>query len=234
MTTPRLHLHGVPLLLVLAIGLAACDGSSGSRASDTRPAISGRLEAGLRVLTFDPAATGQRFTIYRGDYVRPELSTGGSFTLEIPALNVSRQFPAAAEEHPYFKVPDAGSFEFRVGEAGGVIDAIEYAAAQYREVGAQEAASLIANVRPLILDVRTEREFAAGHLEDAVLIPVQDFQRRLGELLPHKQDPVLVYCASGNRSTVAAKLLVDAGFVQVANLRRGFAEWSREGLPTVK
>ena len=147
---------------------------------------------------------------------------------------MSRQFPAAADEHPYFKVPDAGSFEFRLGSASGTIDAIEYTAAQYREVGAQEAASLIANVHPVILDVRTEREFAAGHIEGAVLIPVQEFQRRLGELSTHKQDPVLVYCASGNRSTVAAKLLVDAGFVQVANLRQGIAGWNQAGLPTVK
>ena len=186
------------------------------------------------MLTFDPAANGQHFTIYRGDYVRPELSTGGAFTLEIPALEVSRRFPAAADEQPYFKVPEAGSFEFRIGTANGIIEAIEYAAAQYREVGAREAAGMIANVDPLILDVRTEREFVAGHLEGAVLIPVQEFQRRLGELSAHKQNPVLVYCATGNRSTVAAKLLIDSGFVQVANLRRGIAEWNREGLPTVK
>lgn len=234
MTTSRLHPYGLLLLLALPLALTACGGSPRSQDSGPSASISGRLDAGLRVLTFDPAATGQRFTIYRGDYVRPELSAGGSFTLEIPALELSRTFPAVADEHPYFKVPDAGSFEFRLGAAGGIIEAIEYTAAQYREVGAREAASIIANVGPLILDVRTEREFAAGHLQDAVLIPVQDLQRRLGELLTHKQDPVLVYCASGNRSTVAAKLLVDAGFVQVANLRQGIAGWNREGLPTVK
>lgn len=234
MTKSRVCLHGLLLLLVLPLALTACGGSSRSRDSGTDSVISGRIESGLRVLTFDAAAAGQHFTIYRGDYVRPELSTGESFTLEIPALEVSRRFPAAADEPPYFKVPEAGSFEFRLGAAGGIIEAIAYTAAQYREVGAQEAAEMIANVDPLILDVRTEREFAAGHLEDAVLIPVQDLQRRLGELSAHKQNPVFVYCATGNRSTVAAKLLVDAGFVRVVNLRRGIAEWNREGLPTVK
>jgi len=221
------------LLLALPFAFIACGRSPGSRDSAT-PAVSGRLDAGLRVLTFNPAAKEQRFTIYRGDYVRPELSTGGTFTLEIPALEVSRVFPAAGDEPPYFKVPDAGSFEFRLGEATGIIEAIEYAAAQYREVDAHEAASMIANLHPLILDVRTDREFASGHLENAVLIPVQELQRRLGELSSQKRNPVLVYCASGNRSTVAAQLLVDAGFSHVANLRRGIAEWNREGLPTVK
>lgn len=234
MMTFRSHPYGLLLLLVLPLALAGCGGSTDKTESAPSQVISGRIDAGLRVLTLDPVATGQHVTIYRGDYVRPELSTGESFTLDIPALEVSRTFPAPADEHPYFKVPDAGSFEFRIGAAGGVIEAIEYTSPQYREVGAQEAAQLIANVGPLILDVRTEREFAGGHIDGAMLIPVQEFQRRLGELSAYKQSPVFVYCASGNRSTVAAKLLVDAGFVQVANLRHGIAEWNREKLPTVK
>jgi rhodanese-related sulfurtransferase len=63
---------------------------------------------------------------------------------------------------------------------------------------------------------------------------VQALQGRIAELAAHKQEPVLIYCASGNRSTVAAKLLIDAGFEQVINLRRGIAEWNRAGLPVVK
>ena len=48
-----------------------------------------------------------------------------------------------------------------------------------------------------------------------------------------KARPLLVYCRSGNRSTVAAKLLIDAGFNDVINLRHGIVEWEREGLPIV-
>lgn len=230
----KARLRSYSALLILPLVLTSCSGRGGSGDSSRRPAISGRLEAGLRVLTFDPEAQGQRFTIYRGDYVRPELPTGESFTLEVPALQMSRTFPVAAGEHPYFKVPEAGTFEFRLGEATGTIEAIEYTASQYREVSAREAVGLIANVHPLILDVRTEPEFAAGHLENAMLIPVQELESRIAELSANKQQPVLVYCASGNRSTVASKLLVEAGFMQVSNLRRGIAEWDREGLPTVK
>ena len=234
MTKSRLRPYGLTPLLLLLLALAACGRWGGTADSRTRTAVSGRLEAGLRVLTFDPVATDQRFTVYRGDYVRPELSTGGAFALEIPALEVSRSFPGGPDEQPYFKVPEAGSFEFRLGAASGVIEAIEFSAAQYREADAREASDLIASMNPLILDVRTPREFAAGHLADAVLIPVQELQRRLGELSSRRQDPVLVYCATGNRSTVAAKLLVDAGFVQVVNMRRGIAEWNSNGFPTVK
>jgi rhodanese-related sulfurtransferase len=220
---------------VLLATLAACSGSSEQAGTtDTAPEISGRLEAGLRVLTLDAGAKDQHLTIYRGDYVRAELSTGEPFTLEIPALEVAMRFPVAEGERPYFKVPDAGSFPFTAGEAGGTIEAVEYRSAGYREVTAQEAAGLIPNLDPLILDVRTEREFAGGHLENAVLIPVQVFRQRLGELADHKQRPVLVYCRTGNRSTVAAKLLVDAGFEQVINIRRGIVEWERAGLPTTR
>ena len=159
----------VPLVLILTT--VACGKSSETPPAGAAPAVSGRLEAGLRVLTIDPQAPDQHFRIYRGDYVRPESGTGASFTLEIPALEVNQVFPAVEGAPAYFKVPEAGSFAFKAGAASGVIEAIEYQAAQYSEVNAAEAAELIANRRPLILDVRTEREFAGGHLEGATLIP---------------------------------------------------------------
>lgn len=221
-----------PVVLILA--MAACSKSSETPPAAAGPEISGRLDAGLRVLTIDPQAQGQHFRIYAGDYVRPELASGAPFTLEVPTLAVNQVFPAAEGAPAYFKVPEPGSYPFTAGAATGVIEAVAYAAAQYTEVTAQEAAAFIANRRPLILDVRTEREFAGGHLEGATLIPVQVLQGRLAELAGHKQAPVLVYCASGNRSTVAAKLLIDAGFEQVINVRRGIAEWNKAGLPVVK
>jgi rhodanese-related sulfurtransferase len=199
-----------------------------------RSAISGRIEAGLRVLTIDPTATDQHFVIYRGDYVRPELAGGAPFTLEIPALDVAMSVPVPEGERPYFKVPEAGVFPFRIGELTGEIEALDYRDAHYREVGAKEAALLIADLDPLVLDVRTEREFAGGHLDDAVLIPIQTLARRIGEIAEHRSRPVFVYCRTGNRSTVAAQLLVKAGFDQVINLRRGIVEWAREDLPVVK
>lgn len=221
-----------PVLLILT--MAACSKSSETPPVAAGPEVSGRLEAGLRVLTIDAQAQGQQLRIYAGDYVRPELGSGESFTLVIPALGVNQVFPAGDDAPVYFKVPETGTYPFTAGAATGVIEAIAYQAAQYSEVTATEAAAFIANRRPLILDVRTEREFAGGHLADATLIPVQTLQGRMAELAAHKEEPVLIYCATGNRSTVAAKLLIDAGFTQVINLRRGIAEWNRAGLPVVK
>jgi rhodanese-related sulfurtransferase len=229
----RNRLFPIIALITSLAAMAACGGGASDQPQDGS-AISGRIEAGLRVLTIDPAATDQHFVIYRGDYVRPELTSGDAFTLEIPALEVSHTVPVAEGERAYFKVPDVGRYSFSLGEASGIIEAVEYTEAHYREVTARDAAGVIANLDPLILDVRTEREFRGGHLEGAVLIPVQEIQRRVGELAGNEERPVLVYCRSGNRSTVAAKVLVDAGFEQVINLRKGIKEWNREGLPTVK
>jgi rhodanese-related sulfurtransferase len=233
------------LVFAMLTGLAACGRSdqktppavSAAQSADAlaeERTISGRLEEGLRVLTFDPALPGMRYVIYRGDYVRPELVNGEPFTIEIPALDVTMSVPVPEGERTYFKVPEAGIFPFRIGNLTGEIEAIEYADSRYREVTAQEAARYIADVHPLVLDVRTPREFASGHLENAVLIPIQNLARRIGELEAHKDQPVFVYCRTGNRSTVAAQMLIKAGFTEIVNLRRGIVEWTREGLPVVK
>jgi rhodanese-related sulfurtransferase len=228
----------LPLLALLA--LAACGGGTesaeqaGATAADAGDAVSGRIEEGLRVLTIDPTARDQRFRIYRGDYVRPERADGAPFVLEIPELEVSMSVPVPEGERAYFKVPAAGAYAFRCGDATGTIEAVEYRAQAYREVTPREAADFISARKPLILDVRTPREFAGGHLEGAQLLPVQVLQSRLAELADHRDQPVFIYCRTGNRSTVAAKLLIDAGHTEVVNLRRGIVQWQREGMPVVK
>jgi phage shock protein E len=66
-----------------------------------------------------------------------------------------------------------------------------------------------------IVDVRTPDEFRGGFYPGAVNIPVQELSARLGEI--PKQKPVVLYCASGGRSGVAAQLLKRAGFAEVLN-----------------
>ncbi len=232
-------LHRVPaILLSLAtlVCLASCGaGDNQSAHVGDGPAISGRIEEGLRVLTIDPAATeAPLFTIYRGDYVRLETATGASVTITVPGLNVDKTYPVAADEKAYFKVPSAGTYKYRIGEASGAIVALDYTATGYREVSAEEGAVLIRSVQPLVLDVRTPSEFAQGHLPDAKLIPVQVLQAQIGQLEDHKDKPLFVYCRSGNRSTVAAKMLMDQGFTNVVNLRRGIGNWQSQKLPIVK
>lgn len=69
----------------------------------------------------------------------------------------------------------------------------------------------------LLLDVRTAREFAQGHIEGARNIPVGELPTRFSEL-GEKQGPIVLYCRSGARSAKAKALLESSGFTSVANL----------------
>lgn len=230
-------LAGVLCVLVAAGG---CQGQTTAKneqnaaAAAAVPEASGKLEGGLRIITIDPAAPAPEARVYRGDYVQMALTTGEPFTVTIDSLGLTWTWPVPEGGKPYLKMSEPGRFPFKVGGISGTLEVIEFQAAAYREVGAQEAAQVIANLKPFVLDVRTAGEFADGHLEGATLLPIQQMQKRIGELSAHRQEPVFIYCASGNRSTVAAKLLVDAGFEQVINLRKGIADWKAAGLPIVK
>ncbi len=80
----------------------------------------------------------------------------------------------------------------------------------------------------LLLDVRTDREFAMGHIRGAAQIDFyrDDFQEELAKLDPNV--PVYVYCRSGNRSGQAAKMMKSMRFKTVYNLEGGFGAWARE------
>lgn len=66
-----------------------------------------------------------------------------------------------------------------------------------------------------IVDVRSPDEFRDGGFPGAVNIPLQDLQRRLGEI--PKEKPVVLYCASGARSGMGARMLKQAGYADVTN-----------------
>jgi phage shock protein E len=69
-----------------------------------------------------------------------------------------------------------------------------------------------------LLDVRSAGEYAAGHIEGALNIPVQELPTRVAELGRDKARPIVVYCQSGMRSAHAKRLLEQAGFAKVGNL----------------
>ncbi|MCX5787189.1 MAG: rhodanese-like domain-containing protein [Elusimicrobia bacterium] len=96
------------------------------------------------------------------------------------------------------------------------------------------AAELAKDPGTFILDVRSEGEFAQGHLERAVLIPIQQLPGRLQELPAEKRANILVYCAMGGRSAVAASLIKARGYASVHDLSGGIRAWENAGLPVVK
>jgi rhodanese-related sulfurtransferase len=219
-------------LLVVAILLLLAPACSGDTQTTDNIVISGELHDGYRVLRVQAETKNNHLTVYRGDYVKFQLQGfPDSADLTIPDLSVTSSLPATLSEAPYFKMKKTGRYPFTLGSAAGEIEVVEFLRPQYTEVSAQEANQLIQNLQPLILDVRTRPEYLQGHIDQAVLIPLQELQKRKTEVSQYRDEPVLIYCATGNRSTVASKILIDAGFKRIYNLRHGIAGWVREGLP---
>jgi hydroxyacylglutathione hydrolase len=82
-----------------------------------------------------------------------------------------------------------------------------------------------------VVDVRKPMEWEAGHIEQAVLKPLDHLRTMLGDLDPRK--PIAVHCKSGYRSSIASSLLERAGFRQVMNVVGGFDAWTAQKLPRV-
>ncbi len=102
----------------------------------------------------------------------------------------------------------------------------------YGNVDVSEARDLIGEKAGLvILDVRTVSEFDSGHLEGAINIPVEVLSSHLSEL--NKNDELLVYCRTGNRSTTAVGILRENGYDQIYHMDGGIVAWNSAGFPTV-
>ena len=87
---------------------------------------------------------------------------------------------------------------------------------------------------PFLLDVRGPDEYAIAHLGGA-LIPLPELPERIGELDPHRGDPmIVVHCRSGARSARAVELLQQHGFENAVNLKGGILAWSDEVDPSVQ
>jgi rhodanese-related sulfurtransferase len=82
-----------------------------------------------------------------------------------------------------------------------------------------------------LIDVRSAEEYQyEGHVAGARLIPLPALAQRLDEI--SRDTPVALICRSGNRSQVAAEMLVRAGFTSVSNVQGGMLAWRQAGYPT--
>ena len=97
--------------------------------------------------------------------------------------------------------------------------------------GAELVERLQTDAPPLILDVRTPREFDTGHIPGAVNIPVSDLAGRLGELMPYKDKEIVVHCQAGPRAGFATKVLEQNGFTGIRDLQGHMNQWVSSGYP---
>jgi rhodanese-related sulfurtransferase len=103
-----------------------------------------------------------------------------------------------------------------------------------REVGVVEAVQMINRQDAAVVDVREPAEFKAGHIPNARNIPLGQLGERGKELEKLKGKPILLTCATGNRSATAAGTLRKSGFEQVVSLAGGMNAWTQAGMPAEK
>ena len=98
----------------------------------------------------------------------------------------------------------------------------------YQQITAQEAKTIMDTEKDyIIIDARTEEEFAAGHIANAILIPEYEIAARAEAELPDKEALILVYCRSGRRSKIASEELVKLGYTNVKEFG-GIINWPYE------
>lgn len=98
----------------------------------------------------------------------------------------------------------------------------------YENITAQEAKELMDREEGyVILDVRTEEEYAQGHIPGAILIPDYEIETKAEEILTDKDQMILVYCRSGQRSKNAAQTLLELGYTDIREFG-GIIDWPYE------
>jgi rhodanese-related sulfurtransferase len=103
-----------------------------------------------------------------------------------------------------------------------------------RQIGTLEATRLMNQSNAVVLDVREPGEFASGRIPRSKNMPMGELSKRLDELGKFKDRPVIVACASGNRSGGALRVLKGAGFSQLYALKGGLGAWREASLPVEK
>ena len=98
----------------------------------------------------------------------------------------------------------------------------------YEQITAEQAKNIMDTEKDyVIIDARTEEEFAEGHIENAILIPEYEIKDRAEKELPDKEQLILVYCRSGRRSKIASEELVKLGYTNVKEFG-GIIDWPYE------
>jgi rhodanese-related sulfurtransferase len=98
-------------------------------------------------------------------------------------------------------------------------------------VSPQQAVLLVNREDAIVIDVRDQTEFAAGHVPNARHIPLKEIEARSAELKKFAKRPFILVCQTGSRSASALNVLRKAGYERVFNLSGGVAAWKEAGQP---
>ena len=101
-------------------------------------------------------------------------------------------------------------------------------AASYEQISQEEAKQIMDTTDGyILLDTRTQEEYDQSHIPGALLIPHTEIAQRAAEELPNKDQVILLYCRSGNRSKQASEVLMELGYTNVKEFG-GINTWPYE------
>ena len=119
--------------------------------------------------------------------------------------------------------------------APGFLKIVADAKARVKECTVDDVRTRQASGEPFVLvDVREESEFAAGHLPGAVHIGKGVIERDIEAKIPDPTAPVVLYCGGGFRSALAADAIQKMGYTNVISMDGGWRAWTEKGLPVEK
>jgi sulfur-carrier protein adenylyltransferase/sulfurtransferase len=108
---------------------------------------------------------------------------------------------------------------------------LDEARASIKQIDIDEARRMLDKPGTVLVDVRESDEWRQGHIPQAVGIPRGFLELRIEEKVPDHKTPVILQCASGTRSLLAARSLSELGYENVYNMTGGFNSWKDRGLP---
>ena len=110
---------------------------------------------------------------------------------------------------------------------------LDEARATIQQIDIDEARRMLERPATVLVDVRESDEWRQGHIPQAVGIPRGFLELRIEEKVPDHKTPVILQCASGTRSLLAARALHEMGYENLFNLNGGFNAWKDRGLPWI-
>lgn len=110
---------------------------------------------------------------------------------------------------------------------------LDEARSQIKQIDIDEARRMMEKPGTVLIDVREPDEWRQGHISNAIGISRGFLELRVEEKVPDHKTPIIVQCASGTRSLLAARTLRELGYDNVYNLTGGFNAWKDRGLPWV-
>jgi rhodanese-related sulfurtransferase len=117
----------------------------------------------------------------------------------------------------------------------GFLKLVDEAKARVREIDIEGYMKMLeAGGQPLLIDVREDNEWAAGHAAGAMHLGKGIIERDIEAKVPDKAAKIVLYCGGGFRSALAADALQQMGYAEVISLDGGWKAWQGAGMPVEK